>query len=161
MIEAEKANDTTMTVTRMCWLLGVDRRRFCEWRARIAAGPSARQRRAEELTAQIVAFHVASDGTYGAPRIRADLQEAGIAVSRKTVAKLMRAQGIAGISSRTWHPATTVHGEDPFPVPDLVERQFNQGERDVAWFSDIERHEAFLNLAVVKGYRSASVAADV
>jgi putative transposase len=31
MIEAEKAN---MTITRMCRLLGVDRRRFHEWRAR-------------------------------------------------------------------------------------------------------------------------------
>ena len=50
MIEAEKAN---MTITRMCRLLGVDRRRFYEWRARQAAGPSRRQQRAVELTAQI------------------------------------------------------------------------------------------------------------
>lgn len=137
MIEAEKANGTMLTVTRMCMLLGVDRRRFYEWRARVAAGPSSRQQRAAELSAQIVASHAASAGTYGAPRIRADLQDAGVAVSRKTVAKLMRAHGIAGISSRAWHPATTVHGEDPFPVPDLIEREFDQGERDVAWFSDI------------------------
>jgi len=39
MIEAEKAN---MTIARMCRLLGVDRRRFYEWRARRAAGPSGR-----------------------------------------------------------------------------------------------------------------------
>ena len=49
----------------------------------------------------------------------------------------MRDKRIAGISPRTWHPPTTVHGDDPFPVPDLVERQFDQGERDLAWFSDI------------------------
>ena len=49
----------------------------------------------------------------------------------------MREDGIAGISPRTWHPPTTVHGDDPFPVPDLVEREFDQGERDVAGFSDI------------------------
>ena len=115
----------------------MDRRRFYEWRARVTAGPSARQQKADELTARIITFHTASDGTYGAPRIRADLQDAGVIVSRKTVAKLMRDQGIAGISPRIWHPATTVHGGDPFPVPDLVERQFDQGERDIAWFSDI------------------------
>ncbi len=138
MIEAEKANQTTMmTVTRMCRLLGVDRRRFYEWRARQAAGTSPRQQRDTELTAQIIAFHEASDGTYGAPRIHADLRDAGVAVSRKKVAKLMRNGGISGISPRTWHPPTTVRGADPFPVPDLIERQFDQGDRDLAWFSDI------------------------
>jgi len=41
MIEAEKADpDSTITITRMCALLGVDRRRFYEWGARVAAGPS-------------------------------------------------------------------------------------------------------------------------
>ena len=137
MIEAEKAGNTTMTITRMCRLLGVDRRRFYEWLARRGVGPSARQQRDADLTARIVAFHTASDGTYGAARIHADLQDAGVAVSRKRVAGLMRDKGIAGISPRTWHPPTTVHGEDPFPVPDLIERQFDQGDRDRAWFSDI------------------------
>lgn len=84
-----------------------------------------------------MAFHAASDGTYGAPRIHADLQDAGVVVSRKKVAGLMRSKGIEGISPRSWHPPTTVHGDNPFPVPDLVERQFDQGERDIAWFSDI------------------------
>ena len=117
----------------MCRLLGVDRRRFYEWRARQAAGLSRRQQRAVELTTRIRGFHEASDGTYGAPRIHADLHDAGVVVSRKTVAKLMRADGIAGISPRTWHPPTTIRGENPFPVADLVERQFDQGERDRAW----------------------------
>lgn len=101
MIEAEKVNDTMMAVSRMCRLLGVDRRRFYEWRARLAAGPSLRQQRAAELTVQIRGFHAASDGTYGAPRILADLHDAGVTVSRKTVAKLMHADGITGISPRT------------------------------------------------------------
>ncbi|WP_431031238.1 IS3 family transposase [Plantibacter sp. RU18] len=121
----------------MCQLLGVDRRRFYEWRARQAAGPSPRQQRTVKLTGQIRGFHAASGGTYGAPRIHVDLQEAGVMVSRKTVAKLMRAGGITGISPRTWHPSTTIRGADPFPVPDLIERQFDQGDRDLAWFSDI------------------------
>jgi len=137
VIEAERAAGTTLAISRMCMLLGVDRRRFYEWRARVAAGPSARQPRTVELTAQIVAFHDASEGTYGAPRIHADLHDAGVVVSRKTVAKLMREQGIAGISPATWHPATTVRGDGLFPIPDLVEREFDQGERDTAWFSDI------------------------
>jgi putative transposase len=138
VIDAEKADPTsTMTTTRMCALLGVDRRRYYEWRARRDAGPTPQQQRDAELLTQIRQSHKASDGTYGAPRIRADLQDAGVHVSRKKVAQLMRQDGIEGISPRSWHPATTTHGADPFPVPDLVERQFDQGEKDRAWFSDI------------------------
>lgn len=49
----------------------------------------------------------------------------------------MRAEGITGNSPATWYRPTTVRGEGPFPVPDLVERQFGQGQKDRAWFSDI------------------------
>ena len=89
------------------------------------------------MTGKIVEFHKASDGTYGAPRIVHDLREAGEIVPVKTVAKCMRQAEIAGISPRTWHPPTTVPGPNPDPAPDLVKRVFDQGRRDVAWFSDI------------------------
>ncbi|WP_415123376.1 IS3 family transposase [Micropruina sp.] len=134
VIDAEKAN---YTISRMCRLLGVDRRRYYEWCKRRRGGPTRAEQRRAELTGKIVEFHKASDHTYGAPRIRADLQEAGETVSRKTVAKLMRQAKIAGISPRTWHPPTTVPGPNPDPAPDLVKRHFDKGHRDVAWFSDI------------------------
>ena len=134
MIDAEKAN---YTISRMCRLLNIDRRRYYEWAKRRAAGPSAAEQRRAELTGKIVEFHKASDGTYGAPRIVHDLREAGEIVSVKTVAKCMRQAEIAGISPRTWHPPTTVPGPNPDPAPDLVKRVFDQGRRDVAWFSDI------------------------
>ena len=134
MIDAEKAN---YTISRMCRLLRVDRRRYYEWVRRRAAGPSAAEQRRAELTGKIVEFHKASDGTYGAPRILHDLRDAGETVSVKTVAKCMRQAEIAGISPRTWHPPTTVPGPNPDPAPDLVKRRFDQGRRDAAWFSDI------------------------
>jgi putative transposase len=49
----------------------------------------------------------------------------------------MRIAGIEGISPRTFHPPTTIHGENPFPVDDLVKRRFEAGGKDLAWFSDI------------------------
>ncbi len=134
MIDAEKAN---YTVTRMCRLLRVDRRRYYEWRQRKQAGPSARELRLAELTEKIKAHHEASDGTYGAPRIVHDLRDDGETVSVKTVAKCMRQAEIAGISPRTWHPPTTTPGPNPEPAPDLVKREFDKGDRDLAWFSDI------------------------
>jgi hypothetical protein len=69
MIDAEKADQTTMTVAWMCRLLGVDRRRFNEWRA--GRGPVDAAAAGRGATAQIRGFHAASDGTYGAPRIHA------------------------------------------------------------------------------------------
>ncbi len=134
MIDAEKAN---YTIVRMCRLLNVDRRRYYEWCRRQASGPTSTDQRRAAVTEMIIGFHAASDGTYGAPRIVHDLRDAGERVSRKTVAKCMRQARIAGISPRGWHPPTTVAGPDPAPAPDLVERRFDQGEPDVAWFSDI------------------------
>ena len=52
MIDAEKAN---YTISRMCRLLNIDRRRYYEWAKRRAAGPSAAEQRRAELTGKIVA----------------------------------------------------------------------------------------------------------
>lgn len=134
MIDAEKAN---YTISRMCRLLKVDRRRYHEWRRRKQAGPTRREQRMAELVEKIKVHHDASDGTYGAPRILHDLRDAGETVSCKTVAKAMRQVKIAGISPRTWHPPTTTPGPDPDPAPDLVKREFDKGQANVAWFSDI------------------------
>jgi transposase InsO family protein len=134
VIDAEKAN---YTISRMCRLLNIDRRRYYEWAKRRAAGPSAAEQRRAELTGKIVEFHKASDGTYGAPRIVHDLREAGEIVSVKTVAKCMRQAEIAGISPRTWHPPTTTVGPNPDPAPDRVQRVFDQGLPNIVWHSDI------------------------
>ena len=57
MIDAEKAN---YTISRMCRLLKVDRRRYYEWARRRAAGPTRAEQRRAELTGKIVEFHKAS-----------------------------------------------------------------------------------------------------
>lgn len=134
MIEAEKAN---YTVVRMCELLEVSRSGFYKWRAGRDRGPSPSQQRRAALDAKVAAFHASSDGVYGAPRILADLRDDGERVSRKTVAASLRRQHLAGISPRTFAPATTVVDVDA-PVPkDLVGRRFDTGELDRVWTSDI------------------------
>ena len=134
MIQAEQAN---YPVSRMADLLKVDRRRFYEWAAKQAAPPAPRAERMNTLVEAVARVHDASDKTYGAPRVRADLVDQGWTVSEKTVAKAMRQAGIQGISPRTWHPVTTIRGERACPIPDRVKRRFDMGGKDLAWFSDI------------------------
>jgi transposase InsO family protein len=131
-----KANKGIYPVTQMARLLGVDRRRYYEWLA--DTKPPTRQRvRMESFTDAVLRIHAASDGTYGAPRLRAELVAEGWTVSVKTVAKAMRQAGIQGISPRSWHPITTIHGSVSVSVPDLVNRHFDQGRQDAVWLSDI------------------------
>jgi putative transposase len=61
---------------------------------------SQRQQANIELTAQIRQAFVASDETYGMPRIRAELQDVGVMASRKRIARLMRQAQIRGVSRR-------------------------------------------------------------
>jgi hypothetical protein len=119
VIHAEKAN---FPVTRMAELLEVSRAGYYAWAQRLDAQPGPRAVRRAALAEQIKDFHKKSDGVNGSPRILADLREAGEVVSRKTVAKIMRDEGIRGISPRPWTPATTVADEKPHSIPDLVKR---------------------------------------
>jgi transposase InsO family protein len=156
-MDAEKAS---YAVSRMARLLEVSRSGYYAYHARNAAGPSAAQQRREALTRKIRSFHLDSDQVYGSPRITADLREDGEQVSEKTVAKLMRAAGIAGISPRKFTPVTTIAGPDPTSVPDRVERHFDQGELDRVWISDItylDTDEGWLYLCAIRDGHSRRV----
>ena len=103
-----------------------------------------------DLTAKICAAHAASKGTYGAPRLRIDLAEAGIRVSRKRVARLMRRAGLAGVSRRR-STVTTVR-DGARQAPDLVDRNFTADKPNMLWVADITyipTWAGFLYLAVV------------
>jgi len=73
-------------------------------------------------------FDRESRGTYGAPRIHADLAAHGIHVGRKRAARLMRTAALQGISRRTCR--ATVRDETARPASDLVGRQFTAGGSD-------------------------------
>lgn len=132
MIDAQK---DTYEITRMTRLCEVSRSGYYAWKHR-NDNPGPRARRRERLADRICHFHDESDGVNGAPRILADLRENGEVVSRKTVAKIMREQGIAGISPATWHPVTTTP-DQAHTIPDLVKRRFDRGALNLVWCSDI------------------------
>jgi putative transposase len=124
-------------VTRMAQLLAVSTSGYYKHLQNLVADqltPRAQRRR--DLEVKIAAHHKASGGTYGSPRITADLHAEGEQVSANTVAKIMAELGIEGISPRTFKTTTTVDPAASFP-PDLVGRRFDQGCINAVWSSDI------------------------
>ncbi|MCL4162939.1 UNVERIFIED_CONTAM: hypothetical protein GTU68_031657 [Idotea baltica] len=132
----------------MCRVLGISTSGYYAWLKR---PPSRRQVRDRELTGKIRRFHKKSRGIYGCPRIAADLVADGERVSRKRVARLMKADDLQGVSRRkAWR--TTVRNPDSHPIPDLVDRDFTADGPNRLWVADITyipTRAGFLYLAVV------------
>ena len=144
-VEREKAHHP---VVRLCRVLGVSPSGYWAWRQR---EPSARTQANARLTAQVVQIHQASRGTYGVPRIHAELVAAGTRCGRKRVARLMRQAGLVGCHRRR-SVHTTQRDPAAAPAPDLVQRTFRADAPDVLWIADITyvpTWEGFLYLAVI------------
>jgi len=101
--------------------------------------PSARASEDGQLTALILEVHADSRGTYGAPRVHAELRMGlGLRIGRKRVARLMRCADIHGVS----HRRKRRHRPDTATHDDLVQRQFTADGPDRVWFTDITQHRA-------------------
>jgi transposase InsO family protein len=132
----------------MARLLRVSTSGYYGWLAR---EPSAHACSDAQLLARIRTLHASSRGTYGAPRIHAQLAREGVHVARKRVARLMRLAGLRGASRRRW-PHTTRQRAGARRAPDLVRRHFSADACDVLWVADatyLPTDEGFLYLAVV------------
>lgn len=123
-------------VKRLCTILGVSRSSFYYWR-RTATNRAARQVADAKLAVRIRAVHQESDGTYGAPRITAELREEnGESVNHKRVARIMRASGIEGVRLRRRH-RTTVPDPAAARAPDLIGRDFTATAPNTKYVGDI------------------------
>jgi putative transposase len=99
--------------------------------------PSARTQADQKLSQRIHEIHEKSKGTYGAPRIHAELADVDeLHVGRKRVARLMRAEGLQGVSRRK-APHTTQRQPGARPAPDLVQRDFTAEAPNRLWVADI------------------------
>lgn len=85
---------------------------------------------------QIRRVHAKNFGVYGAKKLHAQLRREGVSVARCTVERLMRAEGLRGIS-REKGPRTTRPGDGPDTRPDLVERNFTATAPNQLWVADI------------------------
>jgi putative transposase len=128
------AHQAIYPVKTMCRVLNSSTSGYYAWRKR---PPSARTQADQKLSKRIHEIHEKSKGTYGAPRIHAELADVDdLHVSRKRVARLMRAEGWQGASRRK-APRTTQRKPGARPAPDLVQRNFTAKAPNRLWVADI------------------------
>ncbi|MGW4985878.1 IS3 family transposase, partial [Streptomyces mirabilis] len=115
-------NQRRHDVKRLCDILSLARSSFYYWR-RTGAARAARQSVEARIAARIRKVHKDSDGTYGAPRITAELRdEGGPVVNHKHVARIMR---------------TTVTDQAAAKAPDLIGRDFTPAAVNTKYVGDI------------------------
>ena len=142
------AHQACYPVATMARVLKVSSSGYYAWRKR---GPSKRAREDTMLQERMKAIHAKSRGTYGAPRIHAELRADGLCVGRKRVARLMRQAHLAGISRRR-RKGLTRRNAKARPAPDLVKRNFTAQRPNQLWVADIKHVPtltALLYLSVV------------
>ncbi|WP_257463580.1 IS3 family transposase [Archangium lipolyticum] len=152
-IDAEKAH---FPVDFMCEQLGVSRSGYYAWKER----PESERDKADRALAEVVTrIHRDSRGTYGSPRVHAELRAQGQRVSRKRVARLMNEQGIAARKRRRFVRTTDSRHNQPV-APNILERNFSPGQPNSTWATDITyvgTGQGWLYLAVVMDLFSRKV----
>lgn len=140
----------------MCRLLGVSTSGFYAWKKRPL---SLHAKKDKELGSKIKEIHARSRGTYGAPRVLAELKYIGDHTSKKRVQRLMREQNLYGVTRRRWS-ASSNRDELGSPAPDLVQRKFEADRPNQLWVADITyvpTWEGFLYLSVVMDVYSRKI----
>jgi transposase InsO family protein len=148
-IAAEKA--AAHHVTTACALLEVSTSAYYQWSRHI---PSPRERSDAALGAQIERIHHDSHGTYGAPRVLAQLHRDGVRVGTRRVARLMRQRGLTGRCRRRFQRTTVSDPQAGTVAADLLQRHFDAAalELNRAWcgdITDVRTWEGWLYLATV------------
>jgi transposase InsO family protein len=139
----------TFEVSIMCEVLHVSRAGYYGW---VDRPPGSGAQRREKLIEHIRQVHEQSFGTYGSPRVHAELAEQKIDVCVNTVAKLMKQAEIRSVMHRKFVVATTDSNHDLPVAPNLLDRKFEAELPNRKWCCDITyipTGEGFLYLAAV------------
>jgi transposase InsO family protein len=144
-IAAEKA---VYPVDVLCNVLEVSRSGYYAWTTR---RPPARALSDAQLKAEIAAIHRTSRGTYGSPRVHAELRSRGVRIGKKRVERLMRESGLEARRKRPFQRTTDSKHTQPI-APNVLDRQFDAQAPNQAWVTDvtyIPTLEGWLYLAAI------------
>jgi len=127
--------------------------------AYVTRPPSKRSQVNQELSTTISEIYQSSRGTYGSPRIHAELKANGINCSRKRVAKLMKASGLMAKMKRRFK-ITTKADPRALPALNLLKQDFTSQKPNRRWVADftyVATQEGWLYVAVVMDLFSRAI----
>ncbi len=127
------ASEVAFPVAAMCRVLEVSTSGFYDWKAQPI---SARSERSAALRSRVRDLFEKSKRRYGSPRIHAELRAEGHRVSGKTVAAIMRAEGLVARPKKRFRATTDSKHDDPI-APNIVERDFVAAEKNETWVTDV------------------------
>jgi transposase InsO family protein len=141
---------STWPVAVQCDVLEVSRSGFYAWQTRPAG---ERSQRRELLRVEIGAIHREKrKDVYGSPRIHQELAARGRRCNVKTVARIMKEQGIRAKTARKFKVTTDSKHDRPV-ASNVLDRAFEQTGANQAWVSDITyipTREGWLYLAAIE-----------
>lgn len=144
-------------VSRLCAVLQVSESGYYAW---VKRSPTPHQQANQQLEQTIRQVWQRYRGIYGAPRIHAELQAAGIRVGHNRVARLMRVAGLRGKTARRRQPRTTQVDATQPVAPNTLARQFTIARPNTVWLADItyiETQQGFLYLAAILDLASRQI----
>ena len=129
-IDAQKV---AYPVTVLCRVMQVRRSGFYAWLRRPAC---LRARQDQVLCKQIRSAFTDGRGTYGSPRVHAELAEAGVHTSKRRVERLMRREGLCARRKRRF--TRTTDSRHALPIaPNLLARDFTAQAINQVWTTDL------------------------
>ena len=151
MVSFIDAHREAYGVEPICNELPIAPSTYYEWKVRRPV--AVRRRRGRDvdavLRAAIKRVWEENFGVYGVRKVWRALHREGLTVARCTVARLMGEMGLRGVV-RGRRTKTTRAAKELTRPPDRVNRVFEASRPNALWVADLERHEAFLNPAVVR-----------
>ncbi|AYD46469.1 IS3 family transposase [Arachidicoccus soli] len=144
-----KSNERNYSVIKMCKVLHISNSAYYRWRKCPDKDQSPASKALEQ---KVVEVYNRSHKRYGSPRIKAELNNNGLQISLKTVAKIMRRRGLKSIVRKRYRVCTT-DSTHSYPVSEnLLNRNFSTDLPSRKWVSDltyIPTYEGWLYVTIV------------
>lgn len=121
------------SIALLCRVLRVSRSGYYAWRQR---AESRRYKANRPLVVQIRQVYASSRGTYGSPRVHAELRAQGVRCSQKRIARVMRLAG--NYARRPRRRSVTTDSRHGLPIAEnVLQRDFDAPTANRKWAAEI------------------------
>jgi putative transposase len=140
----------------MCKVLHVSRSGYYKWRDR---DESQRDKQRKEWTVQVKEVFLRSHQLYGSPKVAKKLNQEGVSISQRTVARIMKAEGLKSRTVKKYK--ATTNSKHNHPVQEnVLDQSFVATKPNEKWVADITyipTDEGWLYLATLMDLYSRKI----